>query len=37
MVDLVDGGCVQQLMEFDGKKLKSTTKEDLGLAAKVRR
>merc|ERR1712159_834114 len=32
MVDPVDEYCVQQLMEFDGKKLKSTTKEGLDIA-----
>merc|ERR1712161_78907 len=31
MVDPVDEYCVQQLKEFDGKKLKSTTKEGLDL------
>merc|ERR1712002_1153416 len=31
MVDPVDEYCVQQLKEFDGKKLKSTTKEGLEL------
>merc|ERR1711937_595184 len=32
MVDPVDEYCVQQLKEFDGKKLKSTTKEGLDIA-----
>ncbi|CAE8733002.1 unnamed protein product [Polarella glacialis] len=31
MVDPVDEYCVQQLKEFDGKKLKSTTKEGLDI------
>merc|ERR1711874_77932 len=31
MVDPIDEYCVQQLKEFDGKKLKSTTKEGLDL------
>merc|ERR1712207_98691 len=31
MVDPIDEYCVQQLKEFDGKKLKSTTKEGLEL------
>merc|ERR1712203_52668 len=31
MVDPVDEYCVQQLKEFDGKKLKSTTKEGLDV------
>ena len=31
MVDPVDEYCVQRLMGFDGKKLKSTTKECLEL------
>ena len=31
MVDAVDEHAVQQLQEFDGKKLKSTTKEGLDL------
>merc|ERR1712058_136226 len=34
MVDPVDEYCVQQLKEFDGKKLKSTTKEGLDLEDK---
>merc|ERR1712125_225113 len=33
MVDPIDEYCVQQLKEFDGKKLKSTTKEGLDLEA----
>merc|ERR1712159_707492 len=32
MVDPIDEYCVQQLKEFDGKKLKSTTKEGLDIA-----
>ena len=31
MTDPVDEYCVQQLKEFDGKKLKSTTKEGLDI------
>ena len=31
MVDPIDEYCVQQLKEYDGKKLKSVTKEDLDL------
>merc|ERR1712036_73092 len=31
MVDPIDEYCVQQLKEFDGKKLKSTTKEGLDI------
>ena len=31
MIDPVDEYCVQQLKEFDGKKLKSTTKEGLDI------
>jgi molecular chaperone HtpG len=31
MVDPVDEYCVQQMKEFDGKKLKSTTKEGLDI------
>merc|ERR1712151_1359478 len=35
MVDPVDEYAVQQLKEFDGKKLKSTTKEGLDIEDKV--
>merc|ERR1712203_21886 len=37
MVDPVDEYCVQQLKEFDGKKLKSTTKEALTLKTRTRK
>ena len=32
IVDSIDECCVPQLKEFDGKKLKSTTKEGLDIA-----
>ena len=37
MVDPVDEYVVQQLNEFDGKKLKSTTKEGLAFAMRMKR
>ena len=37
MVDPVDEHAVQQLKEFDGKKLRSTTKEGFDLVTKMRR
>ena len=37
LVDSVDEYAVQQLKEFDGKKMKSTTKEDSICATKMRR